>query len=50
MITQMLRDDGVRLPGARRQKLTATARAHGVQLSDAQLAELMTLAGVKKIL
>ena len=49
MITQMLRDDGVRLPGARRQKLTATARAHGVQLSEAQLAELMSLAGVRKI-
>jgi (2R)-3-sulfolactate dehydrogenase (NADP+) len=49
MITAMLRDEGVRLPGARRQKLTAAARVQGLQIADAQVAELMKLAGKKSI-
>jgi (2R)-3-sulfolactate dehydrogenase (NADP+) len=47
MITSMLRDEGVRLPGARRQKLTAAAREQGITIADQQLAELLWLAGVK---
>lgn len=47
LIEAMLRDDGVRLPGARRQKLVAAARADGVPVGDAQWAELRTLAGTK---
>jgi (2R)-3-sulfolactate dehydrogenase (NADP+) len=50
MIEHMLRDEGVRLPGARRQKLTAAARTQGLQVGDAQLAELLALAGLKKII
>jgi (2R)-3-sulfolactate dehydrogenase (NADP+) len=46
MITNMLRDEGVRLPGVRRQKLMAQARTSGVPVSDAQMSELMVLAGV----
>jgi len=49
MIRQMLRDEGVRLPGARRQKLAAAAREQGVVVSDAQMAELLKLAGKKAI-
>ena len=49
MITAMLRDEGVRLPGTRRQKLTAAAQTQGLSIADAQVAELMALAGVKKI-
>jgi (2R)-3-sulfolactate dehydrogenase (NADP+) len=48
MIRRMLQDEGVRLPGARRQKLVAAARAQGVAVGDAQMAELAALAGVKK--
>lgn len=44
MIAAMLHDEGVRLPGARRQKLVAAAHAHGLQVSDTQLAELHALA------
>ena len=47
MIAAMLRDDGVRLPGARRQKLMAAARAQGVVVADTQMAELLWLAGIK---
>lgn len=47
LIEAMLRDDGVRLPGARRQKLVAAARTDGVTVGDAQWAELCTLAGTK---
>ena len=45
MINNMLRDEGVRLPGARRQKLTAAARVQGLQISDVQVKELMDLVG-----
>lgn len=47
MIDTMLCDEGVRLPGVRRQKLTAAARAQGVVVGDSQLAELLKLAGRK---
>ncbi len=49
MIVAMLRDEGVRLPGARRQKLVAAARTHGVPVADAQLAELLKLSGIKSV-
>jgi len=49
MITAMLRDEGVRLPGARRQKLTAAAREQGLQMSDAQVKELLALAEKKSV-
>lgn len=49
MIEMMLRDEGVRLPGQRRQQLTVAAQTQGLSISDAQAAELMALAGVKKI-
>ena len=49
MIGAMLRDDGVRLPGVRRQKLMAAAREQGLQIADAQVAELVLLTGKKNI-
>ncbi len=49
MIATMLRDAGVRLPGGRRQKLVTAARADGLQIAAAQLAELLALAGKKTI-
>ena len=47
MIREMLRDDGVRLPGSRRHKLTTAARAQGLVVADTQMAELLWLAGIK---
>ena len=44
MIAKMLGDDGVRLPGTRRQAAAAKARAEGVEVGDALFAELRTLA------
>jgi len=44
MISAMLADEGVRLPGARRQKAAAAARVEGVEISDALYAELRQLA------
>ena len=49
MITSMQSDEGVRLPGVRRQKLAATAQAQGLQISDAQASELMLLSGMKRV-
>jgi (2R)-3-sulfolactate dehydrogenase (NADP+) len=49
MINAMLRDEGVRLPGARRQKLTLAAREQGLQIAEAQVSELLLLAGKKSI-
>ena len=49
MINAMLRDEGVRLPGVRRQKLVATARAQGLQIGDTQVTELLKLSGKKNI-
>jgi len=40
----MLADDGVRLPGARRQRLDAAARTRGIEVADATLASLEALA------
>ncbi len=47
MIAAMLHDEGVRLPGARRQKLVVAARTQGVEVADTQMAELLWLAGIK---
>jgi len=44
LISRMLAEDGVRLPGTRRQQAAARARAEGIELSDALLAELRALA------
>jgi (2R)-3-sulfolactate dehydrogenase (NADP+) len=44
LISRMLAEEGVRLPGARRQQAAARARADGIEVSDALLAELRTLA------
>jgi (2R)-3-sulfolactate dehydrogenase (NADP+) len=40
LVTEMLRDDGVRLPGARREALRRHAQAHGLQVPDTLLAAL----------
>lgn len=39
LISEMLRDDGVRLPGARREALRRQAEAHGIEIPDALLAQ-----------
>jgi (2R)-3-sulfolactate dehydrogenase (NADP+) len=44
MISAMLADGGVRLPGARRQQAAAAARTEGVEVSDAIMKELRELA------
>jgi (2R)-3-sulfolactate dehydrogenase (NADP+) len=38
LIAEMVRDDGVRLPGARREQLLQQAQAQGLPVSDAMLA------------
>jgi (2R)-3-sulfolactate dehydrogenase (NADP+) len=43
LIAKMLADAGVRLPGARRQQAARTARAEGILVGDALLAELRQL-------
>jgi (2R)-3-sulfolactate dehydrogenase (NADP+) len=48
MVSRMLADAGVRLPGARRQQAAAQARAEGLEVSDAVLAELRALARSKR--
>jgi len=45
MISKMLADEGVRLPGTRRQQAAARARAEGIDIPDALHQELKTLAG-----
>jgi len=45
LIGEMLKDDGVRLPGARRAELAARAVADGVTLPDALARQLQELAG-----
>ncbi len=45
MIRHMLADEGVRLPGARRQQATARAQAEGLVIPDALHQELRKLAG-----
>jgi len=49
MIAGIVRDEGVRLPGARRQQMAAAARSQGLTIADQQLSELLWLAGVKII-
>jgi (2R)-3-sulfolactate dehydrogenase (NADP+) len=44
LIARMLEEEGVRLPGARRQKVSTDAREGGIEVSDATLAELKGLA------
>jgi (2R)-3-sulfolactate dehydrogenase (NADP+) len=38
LVTEMLRDDGVRLPGARREALRRRAEAEGLEVADALVA------------
>ncbi|MFZ9563505.1 MAG: Ldh family oxidoreductase, partial [Burkholderiales bacterium] len=45
MVAGMLKDDGVRLPGARRHQAVAKAQAEGINLADALHQELLKLAG-----
>jgi (2R)-3-sulfolactate dehydrogenase (NADP+) len=45
MVAGMLADEGVRLPGARRQAALAQAQAGGIAVADALHAELRRLAG-----
>ena len=45
LITAMLADEEVRVPGYRRNALTTKAEAEGVTISDALLAQLYALAG-----
>jgi LDH2 family malate/lactate/ureidoglycolate dehydrogenase len=40
----MLAEDGVRLPGTRRQQAAVRARADGIEISDALHQELRALA------
>ena len=37
LVREMLADDGVRLPGVRREALLCSARANGIDVSDALL-------------
>ncbi|KAG0730823.1 hypothetical protein G6F22_021581 [Rhizopus arrhizus] len=46
LVDAMLEDDGVRLPGDRRRKLRDEAVKHGVDIPDALMAQLRTMAGV----
>ncbi|CAN7538558.1 Ldh family oxidoreductase [Variovorax paradoxus] len=39
LVTEMLRDDGVRLPGARREELRLRAEAEGIEVPEALLAQ-----------
>jgi (2R)-3-sulfolactate dehydrogenase (NADP+) len=48
MISKMLGDEGVRLPGTRRQQATARARAEGLEVPDALGGELRALTRGKK--
>jgi len=40
LVAEMLRDDGVRLPGARREALRRRAEAEGIEVTEAMLASL----------
>jgi (2R)-3-sulfolactate dehydrogenase (NADP+) len=44
MISRMLAEEGVRLPGSRRQQAAARARAEGIEVPDALVADLRALA------
>ena len=43
MVSKMLADEGVRLPGTRRQQAAARARAKGMEVSETLLSELRAL-------
>ena len=43
LVAEILKDDGVRLPGARREALLARAMAEGIEVADAQLASWRAL-------
>ena len=45
LVGAMLADEGVRLPGVRRVRAAAAARAEGLEISDALHRELLVLAG-----
>lgn len=45
LLSRMLEEEGVRLPGARRQSAAAAARESGIEVADAVARELKTLAG-----
>ncbi|MBL8385920.1 MAG: Ldh family oxidoreductase [Burkholderiales bacterium] len=45
LLAAMLADDGVRIPGSRRNALAARAAAHGLSIPDALAAQLRALAG-----
>ena len=44
LVLEMLQDDGVRLPGERREALLMQARSNGIEVSDAMLAGLRAAA------
>jgi len=48
LVATMQAEEGVRLPGARRQQAAAKARAEGIDISEAMLGELRALARFKK--
>jgi (2R)-3-sulfolactate dehydrogenase (NADP+) len=48
MISKMLADEGVRLPGARRQQAAARARVEGIDIPDALHQELRSLTRPRK--
>jgi len=45
LVAAMLEEEGVRLPGARRQTLAEAAAAQGIEVAEAQHAQLLALAG-----
>jgi (2R)-3-sulfolactate dehydrogenase (NADP+) len=45
LISAMMQDEGVRLPGARRETLAAKAEKEGIEIGDALAAQLRALAG-----
>jgi (2R)-3-sulfolactate dehydrogenase (NADP+) len=48
MVSKMLADEGVRLPGSRRLQAAARARVEGIDVSEALLSELRALTRFKK--
>jgi (2R)-3-sulfolactate dehydrogenase (NADP+) len=44
LVAEMLKDDGVRLPGVRREALRRRAEAEGLSIADAVLASLNAIA------
>ncbi len=48
MISKLLADEGVRLPGTRRQQAAAKARAEGIDIPDALHQELRSLARARR--